>query len=60
MYNEGVLMPATPSAIDLAPTLKPLDGPQLAGDSQDHNPDFAPKKPESGTAKETNSTAPTR
>ena len=53
-------MPATPSAIDLAPTLKPLDGPQLAGDSQDHNPDFAPKKPVSATSKETNSTAPTR
>lgn len=53
-------MPATPPVLDLDPTLKPLDGPQLAGDSQDHNPDFAPKKPVNGTSKETNTTAPTR
>ena len=59
MYNEGVLMPATPSAIDPNPTLKPPEAPKLAGDSQDHNPDFAPK-PVINTSKETNSTAPTR
>ncbi|MBK9365505.1 MAG: hypothetical protein IPN01_04160 [Deltaproteobacteria bacterium] len=52
-------MPSTPPVLDLDSTLKPLDGPKLAGDSQDHNPDFAPK-PVSPASKETNSTAPTR
>lgn len=52
-------MPSTPPVLDLDSTLKPLDGPKLAGDSQDHNPDFVPK-PVSPASKETNSTAPTR
>ena len=60
MYNEGVLMPATPSAIDPNPTLKPPESLKLAGDSQDHNPDVVPKQPVVNTSKETNSTAPTR
>ncbi|MCK6522396.1 hypothetical protein L6R49_13270 [Myxococcota bacterium] len=53
-------MPATTPVLDLDPTVKPPEGPQLAGDSQDHNPDFTPPKPVNGTSRETNSTAPTR
>jgi hypothetical protein len=53
-------MPATPTALDRDPIVTPPTGTQLAGDSQDHNPDVAPKKPVNSTSKETNSTAPTR